>query len=149
MQIRAISNLIHSHCKFAQNVSVLPVYNKIFGRERPKFRPQGYDGDTCEFDPDLPIYRNNWIEYNAKALCETFELDNFLNMNGGRVNISHTEWMHMDIFMREAYKLAYNKYAREENQKQSKMQADMDQKLEAAKEYKSPFAGISKPTFIN
>jgi hypothetical protein len=147
--MRSISYLVHQHSKFAQNVSVLPVYNKIFAEERPKLRPQGFDGKTCLIDPDLPIYRNQWIEYNAAALCEAYELDNYINMNGGRFNCSPTEWMKMDMFLREAFKLAYNKYAREENKKQMQMQSDLDQKLEASKEYKSPFTGITKPTFIN
>jgi Asp-tRNA(Asn)/Glu-tRNA(Gln) amidotransferase A subunit family amidase len=70
-------------------------------------------------------------------------------MNGGRMNMSPTEWMHMDLFQREAYKLAYNAYAKEENKKQQNMQSQLDKKLEDAKEYKSPFAGVTKPTFIN
>jgi hypothetical protein len=150
MHVRSITNLVHANSKFyAQNVSVLPVYNKIFPGPRPKLRPQGFDGDTCNFDPDLPIYRNQWIQHNAQALCEAYELDNFINMNGGRLNASPTEWMKLDPFLREAFKIAYNRYAREENQKQQKMQSDLDQKLEASKEYKSPFTGITKPTFIN
>jgi hypothetical protein len=75
MHVRSISNLIHTNSKFyAQNVSILPVYNKIFTEERPKFKPQGFDGKTCTVDPDLPIYRNHWIQYNAEALREAFEL---------------------------------------------------------------------------
>lgn len=150
MHVRGISNLVHSNSKFyAHNVSILPIYNKIFGNSRPKLRPEGFDGETCIMDPDLPIYRNQWIEFNAQALSQAYELDNFISMNGGRLNCSPSEWMKMDPFLREAFKLSYNKYAKEENQKQSKMQSDLDQKLEASKEYKSPFSGITKPTFIN
>lgn len=150
MHVRNTSYLVHHNSKFyAQNVSVLPVYNKIFTEGRPKLKPQGFDGKTCVMDPDLPIYRNQWIEYNAKALCEAYQLDNFINMSGGRINSTVTEWMTMDPFLREALVIAYNKYAKDENQRQNKMQSDLDQKLEAAKEYKSPFSGITKPTFIN
>lgn len=150
MHIRSISSIVHNQSKFyAQNVSLIPVYNKIFVDSRAKLKPEGFEGSTCSIDPDLPIYRNNWIEYNAQALCNVYELDNFIAMNGGRANISSTEWLTMDLFTREAYKLAYNNYAKEENKKQSQMKADLDQKMEAAKDYKSPFSGITKPTFIN
>lgn len=150
MHVRAISNLVHSRSNFyAHNVSLLPLYNKVFSATRPKLRPEGFDGDTCIMDPDLPIYRNQWIEFNAKALCAAYELDNLISMNGGRLTSSPEEWMRMDPFLREALKLAYNKYAKEENQRQSQMQSDLDQKLEASKEYKSPFSGVTKPTFIN
>jgi hypothetical protein len=112
-------------------------------------RPQGFDGETCEIDPDLPIYRYEWIKYNASAICETFELDNLINMNGGNANVTFKDWITFDLFEREALKMAYNKYASEENKKQQRMQADMEQKMEAAKEYKSAFSGVTKPTFIN
>lgn len=134
---------------YAQNITILPVYNKIFARERPKMRPQGFDGITCEIDPDLPIYRYEWIQHNAKAINEAFELDNLINMNGGNANVTYKDWISFDLFEREALKIAYNKYATEENKKQQKMQADIDQKIEAAKEYKSAFSGVTKPTFIN
>lgn len=141
---------MHGHSKFyAQNVSLIPVYNKIFVDSRAKLKPEGFDGKLCSWDADLPIYRNNWIEHNAKALSDAFELDNFIAMNGGQANLTRTDWFEMDLFLREAFKLAYNKYAREENKKQSQMKADLDQKLEASKEYKSPFSGVSKPTFID
>jgi len=148
--MRSISYIVHGQSKFyAQNVSLIPLYNKIFVDNRAKTKPEGFEGRNCSLDPDLFIYRNNWIEYNAQALCSAYELDNFISMNGGIANLTNTEWMTMDLFLREAYKLAYNKYAKDENQKQHRMQADLEQKMEASKEYKSPFSGITKPTFIN
>lgn len=148
--MRSISHLIHKNAKFyAQNVSILPLYNKVYVDNRPKLRPEGFDGDTCSFDPDLPIYHSNWIEYNAQALRKTFQLDNFIRMNGGVCNWTPESYMKCDPFLREAFMLAYNAYAKEENQKQQRLQSDLDQKLEASKEYKSPFSGVTKPTFIN
>lgn len=150
MHIRSISYIVHGHSKFyAQNVSLIPVYNKIFVDSRAKLKPEGFDGKLCSWDPDLPVYRNNWVEHNAKALSDAFELDNFIVMNGGTINTDPLQWIQLDPIYREALKLAFNKYAREENKKQSQMKADLDQKLEASKEYKSPFSGVSKPTFID
>lgn len=150
MHIRSISLIVHGHSKFyAQNVSLIPVYNKIFVDSRAKLKPEGFDGDLCSWDPDLPIYRNNWIEHNAQALVNVLELDNFIAMNGGSINCNPNDWLKLDMFYRQALTLAFNNYAKEENKKQSQMKADLDQKLEASKDYKSPFSGVSKPTFID
>jgi len=93
--MRNISHVTQHATRFyAQNVSLIPLYNKIFVDGRPRMRPQGYDGDTCIMDPDLPIYWKNWIEYNARVDITVYEMENWVRM-GGNSFISWTEWKHL------------------------------------------------------
>lgn len=149
MYIRGVSHTVHQSCLFyAHNVSILPVYNKVFHKGTAKFIPQGYNGDTCVIDPDLPIYRQQWIEGTAKNIKESLELVNWVKMNGGTCNLSLDQWFSLDLFMREAVKLAGNEVTKETNKQVQEKEAALNQKIEAAKEYKSPFEGAPKPSFI-
>ena len=149
MYIRSTSYLIHKESHFyAQNVSPLPVYNKIFVDGEVKYIPDGFSGDTCIIDPDLPIYRRQWIEHNAKSFKEAFDLSNWVRMNGGNINVSLESWMSLDFFMREAIKMASNEVTKEINDEHKKAQESLERRLEDAKEYKSPFEGAPKPSFI-
>jgi hypothetical protein len=148
MYIRGLSYIIHQQYSFyAHNVSIIPVYNKLFHRGNA-FIPAGYNGDTCYIDPDLPIYRHNWIEGTAKNIKETLEIVNWVKLNGGASNLSLESWLSMDLFMREAVKIAGNEVASEHDKMVREKETKLEQKLEAAKDYKSPFEGAPKPSFI-
>ena len=149
MQMRNISWITqHASRFYAQNVTIIPLYNRIFVDGRPRMRPEGYDGDTCIIDPDLPIYRQQWIEHNANAVAHALEIENWVRM-GGNSFISYTEWKNLDMFEREALKINKNKVNKEIEKDVRQKEADLNQKLESAKEYKSPFAGTpATPSFI-
>lgn len=133
---------------YAQNVSIIPLYNRIFVDGRPRIRPEGFDGDTCVLDPDLPIYRQQWIEHNARAVAHALEIENWVRM-GGNSFISYTEWLNLSPFEREALKIIKNEVNKEIEKEVKQKEADLNNKLENAKEYRSPFAGTpSTPSFI-
>lgn len=149
MHMRNISLMTQHATRFyAQNVTIIPLYNRIFVDGRPRMRPEGFDGDTCYLDPDLPIYRQNWIEHNAKAVGHALEIENWVRM-GGNSFISYTEWIQLDMFEREALKMIKNQVSKEIEKEVKQKEADLNQKLDNAKEYKSPFAGTPPtPSFI-
>lgn len=149
MHIRSLSFISHQFYSFyAHNVSIIPVYNKVFHKHTAKFVPEGYYGDTCIIDPDLPIYRQKWIEGTANNIKDSLELVNWVKLNGGTCNLSLDQWFSLDLFMREAVVMAGNEVAKETNKQIQEKEAALNQKIEAAKEYKSPFEGAPKPSFI-
>ena len=149
MHIRNISYITQHGTRFyAQNVSLIPIYNRIFVDGRPRIKPEGYDGDTCIIDPDLPFYRKNWIDHNAKAVAQALEVENWVRM-GGNSFISWTEWKTLDIFEREALKIVKNQVTKEINKEVKQKEADLAQKLESSKPHVSPFANTpATPSFI-
>lgn len=149
MDIRNISHITQHGCKYyAQNISLIPLYNKIFTEDKPLLRPEGFDGDTCIMDPDLPIYRKNWVEHNAKVDIEVYEMENWVRM-GGNSFISWTEWKQLPPFEREGLKIIKNKVTREINKEVQQKEAEITQKMEAAKPHISPFANTpNTPSFI-
>ena len=149
MHMRNISHVTQHAARFyAQNVSLIPLYNKIFVDGRPRMRPEGYDGDTCIMDPDLPIYWKNWVEHNARVEIEVYEMENWVRM-GGNSFISWTEWKHLSPFEREGLKIIKNQVTKEINKEVQQKEADLAQKMEAAKPHVSPFANTpATPSFI-
>ena len=148
--MRNISHVTqHATRYYAQNVSIIPLYNKIFVDGRSRLKPEGFDGDNCFIDPDLPIYRQQWIEYNASAVANVLEIENWIRMNGGQAPISWSEWINLDFFVREAIKMISNKITKEMNKQVKQKEADLTQKMEANKPYQSVFNGTpSTPSFI-
>lgn len=110
--------------------------------------PLGFKGYNCSIDPDLPIYYQNWVEHLAKSFVKEFRLIDFIRINGGSLSMSVDEWMNLDLFMREAVIMASNTVAKEQQKHESQLKSDLESKLEAQKEYKSPFEGAPKPSFI-
>jgi TRAP-type C4-dicarboxylate transport system substrate-binding protein len=99
-------------------------------------------------DPDLPIFRQQWIEHNALAVAHALEIENWVRM-GANSFISFTEWKTLSPFEREALKRVKNEVSKEIEKEVRQKEADLNQKLENAKEYKSPFAGTPPtPSFI-
>jgi len=144
-----LSYLIHGNTQFiAHNVSVLPVYNKIYSDKIAHFVPHGFKGYNCTIDPDLPIYYRNWVEHIAKTFMQQFELVNYVRINGGSLSMSVDEWMKLDLFMREAVVQAVNIVVKEQQKNEAQLKSDLESKLESQKEYKSPFEGAPRPSFI-
>jgi len=110
--------------------------------------PPGFKGYNCSIDPDLPIYYQNWVEHIARTFMKEFRLVDFVRINGGSLSMSVNEWMNLDLFMREAVIMAVNIVVKEQNKHEAKLKSDLESKLENQKEYKSPFQGAPKPSFI-
>lgn len=72
----------------------------------------------------------------------------WIKINGGVANLNFKEWLDLDIFEREAIKLAANKIFKEQEDRNNQLKADLEKKLENQKEYQSPFSGIPKPSFL-
>lgn len=125
-----------------------PYKTSLFYDKEVLFLAKGYNGNTCEFDPDLFIYRQQWIEHTAVTIKESFEFVNLVKMAGGHAPISVKEWMELDLFTREAIKMASNEVFKEMEKEQKAIQSKLEDKLESNKEYRSPFEGAPKPTFI-
>lgn len=110
--------------------------------------PPGYKGYNCSIDPDLPIYYRNWVEHVAKTFMTEFRLVDYVRINGGSLSMSVDEWMKLDLFMREAVVMAVNKVVKEQQKHEAQLKSDLEAKLESQKEYKSPFEGAPRPSFI-
>lgn len=78
-----------------------------------------------------------------------YELDNLWNLNGGKFVLSNTDWYEMTIYEREAYKMTATDFIQESEKQLRQQKAEMTQKMEEAKEYKSQFSGITMPRFQN
>lgn len=146
--MRELSHLIHgSYAFYAQKVSIIPLYNRVHIKEAV-FVPSGYSGENVYHDPDLPIYYENWRETIANSIREALEIDNWVQLNIGGVRIPLNEWKTYDLFEREAIKISANKVFVEQEKANNRAKADMEQKLEASKEYRSNFDGLPKPSFF-
>ena len=99
-------------------------------------------------DPDLPIYYENWVEYQGNLFREAFELDNWVQLQIGGVGVSLAEWLDFDPFWREAIKQAANKAFTAQQKEAEKAKQEMKQKLESSTPYRSSFDGIPRPSFF-
>lgn len=143
-----MSALCHHMCRFyAQNITLLPVYNRIHTKVAV-YRPNHYDGDSCTLDPDLPIYRQNWIEFVAQNFRREFEIDNWCQLSMSGINIRLDEWLHLPLFLREAVKLSGNHLIHEQQKQNEQVKKEMERKLEESQEHRSAFEGIPKPSFF-
>lgn len=140
---------MHGNSLFiAHNLSILPVYNKIYSEKIAYFLPPNFKGYECSIDPDLPIYYKRWVEHIANSFIKEFALIDWVRSNGGVLNMTITEWLSLDLFMREAALMAVNQVMKEQQKNEAQLRSDLEAKIESQKEYKSPFSGVSKPTFI-
>ncbi len=131
----------------AQNISILPVYNRIYTREAT-FVPKKYTECNWQIDEDLPIYFHNWKEHIGLTFADAFDLYSWVNLNIGGVTVSINDWMNLDMFIREAIKLASNKVFHEQKKEAEQMRQDMERKIEDSKPHRSAFEGIPKPSFF-
>lgn len=69
-------------------------------------------------------------------------------LNAGGITISITEWLNLDMFLRESLKIVGNKLFSEQKKEANQLKADMERKLEESKEHRSAFEGIPKPSFF-
>ena len=131
-------------------MSVFPVYNKICSVDsRSEFSSKRFEGLMVYIDPDLPIYFDNWIKHLANIVRDFYHLDNLWNLNGGQFNISYSDWINLNIYERRAFEMTASDKIEESNKSARQQKADMEQKMEQAKEYKSQFSGITMPRFVN
>lgn len=146
--MRYLSSLVHERSTFyAQNVSIIPVYNRVHVKE-VVFVPKRYTECNWQIDEDLPIYFNNWREHIASQIAEGLDLYNWAVLNSGGLSISIEEWMNLDMMMREAIKMAGNKVFSDQKKEANRIQADMERKLEQNQPHRSAFEGIPKPSFF-
>lgn len=131
-------------------MSPFPVYSKIcVADSRSIWIPKRFEGRNVNIDPDLPIYYKNWMEHLAEIVRKFYELDNLWNLNGGRFNISYTEWSFIPSYEREALKKTAAYHIEESNKQHRQLEADRKKELEQAKQHQSAFTGITMPRFQN
>lgn len=98
-------------------------------------------------DPDLIIYRKNWIEAVGKNIRDKALLDNWVRVSNSCNVPLGINWLDMDDLWLEAVSSAVNDFVKEQNKASSEHLNQMQSKLEALKPYQSPMDSIPKPTF--
>lgn len=126
------------------------MYNVIcVADSRCEFISKRFTNTLYYIDPDLPIYYQNWINHLARIIRNFYELDDLWNLNGGKFHLTSDQWINMNLYEREAHKMVASSKIEESNKEAKKQKMEMEQKMEAAKEYRSQFSGITMPRFVN
>lgn len=98
-------------------------------------------------DPDLIIYRRNWIEGVAKNIRDKANLDNWVRASNTCNVPLGVNWLDMDELWLTAVSMSIDEFIKEQNKASSDHLQQMQTKLEALKPYQSPMDSIPKPTF--
>ena len=126
------------------------MYSKLcVADSRTNLISKRFKGENVYMDPDLPLYYANWLKHLAGIVRDFYQLDNLWNLNGGHFVISHTEWITMTSYEREAYTITGAYHIEEANKKNRQYEADRKKEIEQAKNHQSAFNGITMPRFQN
>lgn len=99
-------------------------------------------------DPDLIIYRKNWIEAISKNIRKHAQLDNWVRASNTCNVPLGINWLDMDELWLTAVSMSIDEFIKEQNKASTEHLNQMQNKLESLKPYQSPMDSIPKPTFF-
>lgn len=144
-------------CNYCQSFSAPSVVTKGF---IPKVRDITYDWvdrvatvadrfiDLPLPDPDMIIYRNNWVKAVAANIRSQANLDNWVRVSNCCNIPLGISWLEMDELWLTAISSAVDDFVKEQNKASTEHLQQMQSKLESLKPYQSPMDSIPKPNFI-
>lgn len=99
-------------------------------------------------DPDMIIYRMNWVKAVAANIRAKAQLDNWVRVANCCDMPLGVSWLEMDDLWLAAISSAVDDFVKEQNKASSEQLHQMQSKLESLKPYQSPMDSIPKPSFM-
>jgi hypothetical protein len=99
-------------------------------------------------DPDMIIYRHNWVKAIAANIRDKAQLDNWVRVSNCCNIPLGIDWLDMDELWLTAISTAVDEFVKEQNKASSEHMQQMQSKIEALKPYQSPMESIPKPHFF-
>lgn len=104
--------------------------------------------DLPLIDPDMLIYRMNWVKAVAANIRRQAQLDNWVRIANCCDVPLGMDWLDMDELWLTALTSAVDDFIKEQNKASSEQLHQMQSKLESLKPYSSPMDSVPKPSFF-